>query len=36
MEGTPRKIAILDAASKIVAEKGIFYLTLDAVAEKPG
>jgi AcrR family transcriptional regulator len=36
MEDTPRKIAILDAASSIVAEKGIFYLTLDAVAEKAG
>ncbi|WP_172368922.1 TetR/AcrR family transcriptional regulator [Sporosarcina jiandibaonis] len=36
MEGTSRKIAILDAASKIVAEKGIFYLTLDAVAEEAG
>ena len=36
MDGTPRKIAILDAASKIVAEKGIFSLTLDAVAEEAG
>ena len=36
MDSTTRKIAILDAASKIVAEKGTFYLTLDAVAKEAG
>ena len=36
MDSMTRKIAILDAASKIVAEKGIFHLTLDAVAEEAG
>ncbi len=31
-----RKIDILNAASKVVAEKGIFNLTFDAVAEEAG
>lgn len=36
MDSTSRKIAILNAASKIVAEKGIFHLTIEAVAEEAG
>ncbi|AOV07583.1 TetR/AcrR family transcriptional regulator [Sporosarcina ureilytica] len=36
MNRNSRRIAILDAASKIVAEKGIFDLTIDAVAEEAG
>lgn len=36
MGGNTRKIDILDAASKIVSEKGIFYLTIEAVADEAG
>ncbi|ARF16142.1 TetR/AcrR family transcriptional regulator [Sporosarcina sp. P3] len=36
MTGSTRKIDILDAASKIVAEKGIFHLTIEAVAAEAG
>lgn len=36
MSANTRKIDILDAASKIVAEKGIFSLTIDAVAKEAG
>lgn len=31
-----RKLEILDAASKVVSDKGIFNLTLEAVAEQAG
>ena len=36
MVQTTQKIDILDAASKIVAEKGIFSLTIEAVAKEAG
>ena len=36
MADNTRKIDILEAASKIVAEKGIFYLTIEAVAVEAG
>ncbi|CAM3184166.1 TetR/AcrR family transcriptional regulator [Filibacter tadaridae] len=36
MTGTTRKIDILDAASRIVANKGIFHLTIEAVAAEAG
>ena len=36
MAENTRKIDILEAASKIVAEQGIFYLTIEAVAAEAG
>ncbi|WP_025785413.1 TetR/AcrR family transcriptional regulator [Sporosarcina sp. D27] len=36
MAANTRKIDILDAASRIVAERGIFHLTIEAVAEEAG
>ncbi|MER2089395.1 TetR/AcrR family transcriptional regulator [Sporosarcina sp. JAI121] len=36
MDSKNRKFDILDAASRIVAEKGIFSLTLEAVAKEAG
>lgn len=36
MTGNTRKIDILNAASKIVSEKGIFYLTIEATAAEAG
>ena len=36
MASNTRKVDILNAASKIVAEKGIFYLTIEAVALEAG
>jgi AcrR family transcriptional regulator len=36
MVKSSRKIEILDAASKIVNQRGIFNLTLEAVAEEAG
>lgn len=36
MRSNTRKLDILNAASKIVAEKGIFHLTIEAVAEEAG
>jgi AcrR family transcriptional regulator len=36
MEKQSRRIAILNAASRIVSEKGIFNLTLEAVAKEGG
>ncbi|WP_342512453.1 TetR/AcrR family transcriptional regulator [Sporosarcina sp. FSL K6-1522] len=36
MDSKNKKIVILEAASKIVAEKGIFSLTLEAIAKEAG
>ena len=36
MDSKNRKIEILDSASRIVAEKGIFSLTIEAVAKEAG